>query len=96
MDTPPHDQHGAQQANHRARCRRGGGVTQVGVAAPEGEAGHLGGMDRARGQRSGYAVSRNLPEDPIGFDVVSMVMENLNRNQNQRVSMVVLEVFLGH
>lgn len=41
VDAPPHDRHRGQQTNQRARCRGGGGVTQVGVAALEGKTGHL-------------------------------------------------------
>lgn len=41
VDTPPHDHHRGQQTNHRARCRGGGGVTQVRVAALEGKTGNL-------------------------------------------------------
>lgn len=42
VDAPPHDRRRGQQTNHRARCRRGGGVTQIRVAALEGETGNLG------------------------------------------------------
>jgi len=41
VDAPPHDHHRGQQTNHRACCSGRGGVTQVRVAALEGEAGHL-------------------------------------------------------
>ena len=50
VDAPPHDHHRGQQTNHRTHCRSGGGVTQVRIAALEGEAGHLEVIEDVRDQ----------------------------------------------
>ncbi len=59
VDAPPHDGHRGQQTNHRARCRGGGGVTQVRVAALEGKTGNLEMIDTVTDQRSGGTTGQH-------------------------------------
>lgn len=65
VDAPPHDSHRRQQTNHRARCRGGGGVTQIRVAALEGKTGNLKKMNAVEDQCNhwrGFKISATTDE----------------------------------
>lgn len=90
VDAPPQDGHRGQQTNHRARCRGGGGVTQVRVAALEGKTGNLEMIDTVTDQRSvrpGRIMTTSNTHQPSSVsltDWFSMIDCDVDQCQRER------------